>query len=183
KAGHRAELTSIRAPSSRFNGNNAKRTPPVFDALKHALRHFWNQIKLVDVHRVPRNRRILLESGLAFLAKLIYRSIDILELATGGILDDLWPRFIGFTEGHGVRMARPTTSTKGLIGHFGNMRSAHHDRHTYGTDSIGDAVRLCYHPGHRADPDKSDVFFAHKSSDAVFIHRLRVAIDQKFFVA
>ncbi len=79
-------------------------------------------------------------------------------------------------------MTRPAVSTEGFIGHFRNMRSAHHNRHTSCTDSISDAVRLCYHPGHRADPDKSDVLFAHEAGDVGLIHRLGVAIDQQYFV-
>jgi hypothetical protein len=80
-------------------------------------------------------------------------------------------------------MARPAVSTEGFIGHFRNVRSAHHDRHTYGTNSIRHAVRLCDHPGHRADPDKSNVVFANEPRDICFIHPSSVAVDQQHFMA
>src|SRR5713226_9874226 len=154
KTGHRAKFAAIRAAAPRLHRNDAKCAPALTDALKRALGHSWNQIKLVEIYFVPRNRRILLETGFAFLAKVIHRSVDILELAACGILYDLWPGFIGFTEGHRVCMARPAVSTEGFVGLFRNVRSAHHDRHTNGTDRIGHAVGLGDHAGHRADANK-----------------------------
>src|SRR6266571_625763 len=128
-------------------------------------------------------RGIYLKTVLAFLAKVIDRSVDILKLAACGILDDFWPGFIGFTEGHSVRMARTAVSTEGFAGLFRDVRPAHDDRHSNGADGIGHAVGLGDHTSHRADADKSDVVFEHISGDAGFVHRLRVAVDQENFVA
>jgi hypothetical protein len=63
------------------------------------------------------------------------------------------------------------------------VRAAHHHWHTYGADSIRHAVRLCYHPSHCADPDKSDVLFANEPRNIRFIHRSSVAIDQQNLMA
>src|SRR5213082_3457552 len=101
----------------------------------------------------------------------------IVEDAARGILDDLWPSLIGFTKSHRVGMARTTVSTEGFVGFFRDVRSAHHHRHPNGSDGIGHAVGLGDHAGHRTDPHKSDVLFAHKMGDAGFIHGLRVAVN------
>jgi len=151
--------------------------------LERALGHFWNEIKLVEIYFVPGNRRIFFETGFALLAEVIHRCINILEPAARGILDNFWPGFIGFTESYSVGMARAAVSTEGFVGFFRDVRSAHHHRHANGADCIGHAVGLGDHAGHRADPDKSDILFAHKTGDAGFIHRLRVAVNQHYFVA
>ena len=91
--------------------------------------------------------------------------------------------FIGFAEGHGVGMAWTAIPAKGFVGLFGDVRSAHHNRDTSGTDRIGHAVGLCDHAGHRADAHKPDILFAHETGDAGFIHALRVAVDEHYFVA
>src|SRR6266571_4840194 len=97
---HLPPEAAIRSTAPRLHRNDAKCAPALTDTLERALGHFWNQIKLLEVYLVPGNRRIFLETGLAFLAKVIDRSVDILKLAACGILDDFWPGFIGFTEGH-----------------------------------------------------------------------------------
>src|SRR4029077_19400249 len=133
-----------------------------------------------EIYFVPRNSGIFLETGFAFLAEVIHRRINILELAARGILDDLWPGFIGLPERHRVGMARTAVSTEGFVGFFGNVRSPHHYRHTNGADRIRHAVGLGDHAGHRSDPDKSDVLFTHKTGDAGFIHGLRVTVDEHY---
>jgi hypothetical protein len=104
-------------------------------------------------------------------------------LATRGILDDPGPCFIGFAESYGIGMARSAVSTEGFIGHFRNVRAAHHHRHTDRTNGVRNAVGFCDHASHRANPDKSDVLFANESGDIHFIHGLRVAIDQQYLMA
>src|ERR1700687_3494360 len=106
KAGHRAELAAIRTAATGLHGNDAKCAPAITDTLERALGHFWNEIELVEIYFVPRNRRILFEAGFAFLAAVIHRRLNILELAACGIFNDLWPGFIGFTERHSVGLAR-----------------------------------------------------------------------------
>ncbi len=97
KAGYRAELAAIRTAAPRLHRNDAKCAPALTDPLERASCHFWNEIELAEIYFVPGNRRIFLETGLAFLAEVIHRSVNILELAARGIRDDLWPGFIGFT--------------------------------------------------------------------------------------
>src|SRR6266571_625762 len=123
------------------------------------------------------------EAGLGLVVKSIDRCVDILKLAACGILDDFWPGFIGFTEGHSVSMALTAVSTECFAGLFRDVRPAHDDGHPNGADGIGHAVGLGDHASHRADPDKSDVVFEHISGDAGFVHGLRVAVDQENFVA
>src|SRR5207302_259120 len=160
KAGYRAELAAIWTAAPRLHRNDAKCAPALTDTLEWACDHFWNEIELVEIYFVPGNRRIFLETRFAFLPKRIHWSVDILELAACGILDDLGPSFIGFTKSHRVGMARTAVSTEGFVGFFRDVRSAHHHRHPNGSDRIGHALGLGDHAGHRADPHKSDVLFA-----------------------
>src|SRR6266849_3740968 len=183
KAGYRAELAPVRTSAPGFDRNNAECPPPGPETLEHAFRDLWNQIELIKVDRIPRDRGIWLERGFMLLTKLIHGSVDIFEFAARGILNNLRPGFIGFTEGHGVRMARSAVSTEGLIGLFGNVRAAHHDRHTYGTDGIRHTVGLCDHSGHRTNADESNLVFAHVPRDASFIHRLCIPINQQHLMA
>src|SRR5712692_7106483 len=80
-------------------------------------------------------------------------------------------------------MPHSTASPECLVSHFSYVRSAHHDRYASGTDRIGHAICLRDHPGHSSDPDESNILFAHVTRDAVFIHRLSVAINQEHLVA
>src|SRR6266568_1133563 len=179
KAGYRAELAPVRTPAPGFDWNNAECPPSGPETLEHAFRDLWDQIELIEVDRIPRDRGIWLERGFTLLAKLIHGSVDILEFAAHSIRNDLRPGLIGFTEGHGVRVARSAVSTEGLIGLLRNVRAAHHDRHTYGTDGIRHTVGLCDHSGHRTNADESNVVFAHVPRDTLFIHRLCIPINQQ----
>src|SRR6266852_3278468 len=183
KAGYRAELAPVRTPAPGFDRNNAECPPPGPETLEHAFRDLWNQIELIKVDRIPWDRGIWLERGFTLLAKLIHGSVDILEFAAHGIRNDLRPGFIGFTEGHGVRVARSAASPERLLGLFRNVRAAHHDRHTYGTEGILHTVSLCDHSGHRTDADESNVVFAHVPRDTLFIHRLCIPINQQHLMA
>ena len=80
-------------------------------------------------------------------------------------------------------MARSAVAPERFVGQFGDVRSAHHDRHSGGANGVGHAIRLGDHSGHRADADQSDVFFSNEPRDLGFVHRLRVAVDQQHFVA
>src|SRR5207245_2667743 len=70
KAGHGAELAPVRTTAPRLDRNNAKRPPPPSYTPEQRARHLWNHIELVEVDRLPRDRRIWLERGLALLASL-----------------------------------------------------------------------------------------------------------------
>src|SRR2546426_2597132 len=183
KAGHGAELAPVRTTAPRLDRNNAKRPPPPSYTPEQRARHLWNYIELVEVDRLPRDRRIWLERGLALLASLINWRVGILELAARGIINYLRPGFVGFPEGHSVGMPRPAASTKRLVGQFCHVRSAHHDRNSCGPNSIRHTIRLGYHSGHCADADESNPLFAHEPRDASFIHRLCVAINQQHLMA
>src|SRR5208337_5492805 len=102
EAGYRAELTAIRAATPGLDRNDAKCAPALADALEGALGHLGNQVELGEIYFVPRDDRILLESGFAFLAEVIHRGVDILELAARGIRDDRWPGLSGCPESHGI---------------------------------------------------------------------------------
>src|SRR2546428_4958979 len=88
KAGYRAELAPVRTPAPGFDRNNAECPPPGPETLEHAFRDLWNQIELIQVDRIPRDRGIWLERRFTLLAKLIHRSVDILEFAARGIRND-----------------------------------------------------------------------------------------------
>ena len=144
---------------------------------------FGIKLNCCEIYFVPGDCRIVLESGLAFLAEVVHWRINFFQLAARGIVNDLWPSFIGFAESNCVGMARSAVSPEGFVGFFRNVRATHHDRHAHGANGVGHAIRLGDHASHRADADKPDVLFAHVSGDPCFIHGLRVAIDQNDFMA
>ena len=61
-----------------------------------------HHVELIEVDRIPGNRRIGLQRRLAFLAILIFGRIDILQLAAHCIVNDSRPGFICFAEGNGT---------------------------------------------------------------------------------
>src|SRR3989475_11368325 len=126
KAGHGAELAPVSTTAPRLDRNNAKCPPPASYAPEQRARHLWNYIELVELDRLPRDRRIWLERGLALLASLINWRVGTLELAARGIINYLRPGFIGFTEGHSVGMPPPAASTQRPVRPFFHLRAPHH---------------------------------------------------------
>ncbi len=60
-------------------------------------------------------------------------------------------------------MTRPAIAAECFVGQLGDVRSAHHDRHSDGTNGVGHAVSLRDHSGHRANANESDVLFANEA--------------------
>ncbi len=142
-----------------------------------------NPIELLQVDRVPGNRRVILQRRLALLPGGVGRSVDLLELATGRILHDQRPGFIRFAQGQCVGMTRFAITPERFIGNFGYVRSAHDDRNTGGTDGIRHAVCFGDHAGHGADSDQSNSFVENELDQFGIAHRSRIAIDQYNFMA
>src|SRR5258707_10494230 len=61
KASHRAELAAIRTTASGLHRNDAKCAPTLADTLQRPSGYLGNQIELVEVDLVPRDRWILLK--------------------------------------------------------------------------------------------------------------------------
>src|SRR3712207_8755523 len=51
-----------------------------------------NAVELLQLDRLPRNRRVVLQRRLDFLAERVDRQVALFELAARGVLDDLRPR-------------------------------------------------------------------------------------------
>jgi hypothetical protein len=62
------------------------------------------------------------------------------------------------------------------------VRSAHHHRDTGGTKGIRNAVSARDHPGQGTDTDQIDGLLLHEADKLRFVHRLRVAVEQDYFV-
>src|SRR5258708_848934 len=139
----------------------------------------WKHVELFEIKPIPRNHRIRLQTGLSLFASLVNRLVNLFELTVSGIRDDLWPSLIGFTKSDGIRVARATVSTQGLIRHLRNVRSSHYNQNSRGPDGIGHAVGPSHHSGHSANPHKPDVFLAYEMYQLLFVHWPRVAIDQE----
>ena len=138
---------------------------------------------MTQIYFVPRDRRIVFQRRFAFLAKIVDWRVGFFQRATCGVLDNFWPSFIGFAEGDGVGVARPAVAAEGFVEFLGDMRSTHHNGHANGANRIGHTIGLRNHSCHRADADQADIVFTYVSRDAVLIHGLSVAVDQKNFVA
>ncbi len=119
-----------------------------------------------------------MQRGFPLLTKIIHRRIDVLEFTAHGVLDDLWPSLVRFPEGYSVGMARSAVAAERLVGHFRDVWSTHHDRHSGGADRIGHPVGLRDHSGHCANSNEPDFLFPHIPRKGRFIHRLRVSVDQ-----
>ncbi len=178
-----AELASIGAAAAGLDGDNAKGAPTGADFLKQGIKHFWNDVELIEIDGVPGNRRIGLQGGFLLLAEGIDGSVDVLQGAVRRVCDDLGPGCIGFTESHGVGMAWATGATEGFVRHFRHVRSTHHHGHAHSANCIRHAIGLCDHAGHRADADEADFLFLDETGNAIFIHGLRVAVDQQNFMS
>ena len=136
-----------------------------------------------DIELVPRDPRIILEGGLLLLPEGIHGSIDFLQLAAGGVGNDARPGFIGFAERNGVGVTRSAVAAEGFVGAFGDVRPAHDYGHAGGAQGVGHAVGFGDHARHGADADESDFLIQRVLNQLGIGHRLRVAIDQQYFIA
>src|SRR5216683_373816 len=156
--------------------------PPSPRALQERMQKARKYIELLQLDLVPGNLRIRPKRRFVFLAKFVHWRVDILQCATHGIFYDSRPCLIGFAKSNGVGMAGSTVSPERLIGHFRNVRTAHHYLYSGSAHRVRHAISLGDHPGHRTDAHQPDILFTHVARDAFFIHGLRVAINQHHFV-
>ncbi len=61
ESGHRAELAAVGTASTRLDGNDAKRPPALADLLEQGEGGLRHEIELLEIDRLPRNHRILLQ--------------------------------------------------------------------------------------------------------------------------
>ena len=155
-------------------------SPMLLQPMIENLRH---EIELLKIDGVPGNDGILLKRWFELFASGIDGRVNIFQFAAGGIFHDLRPRIIGFAESYGVGVARTAIAAEGFIGHFGDVRPSHHDRHAHGAHRVCHAIGLGDHSGHGADADQINFLFEHIAGNAGFIHGLGVAIDQNNFMA
>ena len=94
ESGDGAEFAAVGTAAPGLDGNDAKGAPAVADyAGACASTHFGTKIELIEVDLVPRDCGIVLEAGLALLAEVVDRRVDLFELAARGVFDDLAARF------------------------------------------------------------------------------------------
>ena len=183
ESGDGAELAAVGTAASRLDRDDAECAPAFADFLEQWVNDLGQKIELVQIDLVPGDYGIRFEGRLGFFAGGVDWGINLFEFAAGGVVHDLGPGVIGFAEGHGVGVARASIATEGFVGEFRHVRSAHHDRHSRGTNGVGDAICLGDHSGHGADADQSNVFCAHELRDLSLVHGLGVAVNQKHFMA
>jgi hypothetical protein len=79
-------------------------------------------------------------------------------------------------------VANAAVAVQSLIGQFGHMRSAYHNRDASSTKGIRSAVRARNHSGHGTDTDQIDALIPHELDKLRIVHRFRVAIQQNDFM-
>ena len=62
------------------------------------------------------------------------------------------------------------------------MRPAHYNLKTGFAQTVSDEIGPRDHPGHRTDPDKTDILVFAKLHQLGPRHRLSVSVDQDYFV-
>jgi len=137
---------------------------------------------LIEIDFVPGNRGIFLERRLAFLAEGVDGRVAIFESAARSVGDDGGPSFVGLAKSDRVGMTRATIAAESLVGFFRDVRAAHDHRHADGANGVSDAIGFGDHASHSADAHEADFLFADKIGDGGFVHALRVAIDEDYFV-
>src|SRR2546427_2041100 len=120
-----AELAAVGTASSGLDGNNTKCAPAFADLFEQRVRGFRYEIELVEIDRVPGNYGIGVQGRLPLLTGAIHRRIDVFELAANGIVHNLRPGFIGFSECHGVGVAGPSLPAECLVRQVGSPGSPH----------------------------------------------------------
>src|SRR6266404_2555769 len=153
--------------------------PTVGMPLQKRSRKLRNHVELFEVEFLPGNRWIGLQTGLAFFALLVNRCINLLQLTTNGVRDDLRPGFIGFSESDSISMAPAAISPQSLVGYFGNVRSSHDDWHAGGTNGISHAVGASHHPGHRTNTNQSDLLLNNEVYELMLVHWPGISVNQK----
>ena len=86
-------------------------------------------------------------------------------------------------ESHGIGMARSAATAQRFVRQLGDVGSSHHHLDAGGTEGVRCPVSARDHPRHGADTDQTDLPVLHEPDEAGVIHRLRVAIQEKHFVA
>src|ERR1019366_10575892 len=71
ESSHRAKLATVGTTSSGLYRDNAKRPPAFSNLLQHCLRRLGHKVELLEINRLPRNHRILLQRRLALFARLV----------------------------------------------------------------------------------------------------------------
>ena len=126
---------------------------------------------------------IVLQCRLLLLPEGIHGRVDFLELSAGGIGDDARPGFIGFTQRNRIGVTRSAVAAQGFIRAFGDVRPAHYDGHAGGAQCVRHAVGFGDHARHGANPHQSDFLIQSVLHQLGIGHRLRVAINQQYFIA
>ena len=147
------------------------------------MHQLGNEIELVEIKLVPRNRGVVIQGRLALFAHRIHGRVDFLQLAANRIFDDLRPGLIGFSQDNGIGVAGATIAAESFIGLFSHMRPSHHHRNSRRANRVRHAIRSGDHPGHGADTNQSDVLVADELRNLGLVHRLGIAIEQQDFIS
>ena len=120
---------------------------------------------------------------LALFAGFVNRFVNVFKLTARGIIDDLRPGFIGFSQSNRIGVTRATILAESLFKFFSDMWTAHDDRHSDGANCIGHAVGLRDHSSHRANANQPNLLVEHELCDLRFVHGLGVAVNKDDFMS
>src|SRR5207247_11026772 len=128
KTGYRAEITSIRTTASRFDRNQVEALHSKARAVYPISRPSWqmpDQIELLQIVWFPGYLGILHEGWLDFFPLGVSWRVDLFQLVLRGILNNLRPRFVCFSKGDGIRIARVSIASQRLARNLRHMRASH----------------------------------------------------------
>ena len=183
ESGDGAELAAVGTTPSGFDRNDSECSPTFADLLEQREHGLGNEIELMEVNRVPGDHGIRLQRRLALFACFVYGFVKVFEFAARGIVHNLRPSLVGFSEGNGVGVPRATVAAESFCEFFGHVRPAHNDGHSNRANGVGHAVGFGDHSRHGADADQSNVLFADELRNLRFVHALGIAVNQNYFVS
>ena len=160
KTGYRAEITSIRTTASRFERNQVEALHSNARAVYPISRPSWqmpDQIELLQIELFPGYVGILHERWLDFFPLGVSWRVDLFQLVLRGILNNLRPRFVCFSKGDGIRMARVSIASQRFAGNLRHMWASHDNLCACRTYHIRHVVGANRHPRHETDSCKPDV--------------------------
>src|SRR5262249_6744032 len=101
KTCHGTEVATVWTTSTGLHGHEIQAVPGrilAFEKGSYRCRELRNQIKLLEIERVPGNSRVVLEAWFDLHPIRRDGRIHFLKISRGGIRNDSRPRIVGFTE-------------------------------------------------------------------------------------
>ena len=173
-----AELAAVRTAAPGLHRDGVEIADARSVSFSQAPNELRNEIKLIQIDRVPGDYRIRLQAGFLVFARFIDRRVSVFQFSAHGVLDNLRPGLIGLSQGNSVDVARPAVSAQSFIRLFGHMWAAHNHGNAGGANGVRHPVGFLDHARHRADAHQTDVLLLDEFDELLVVHPLRVPVDQ-----